>query len=994
MLCFGADILVVVTIASLLLAASSVLLAQKKPEVSSSQDDRVLNYASRGTFIPLGIGTNLYGSIHIWSQVAEPAPSGTPGSFIEWGMHAVGVGPASFLSGIYENGKKLWSGYITPASHPSGTVVDAPGLGSFAVYWGFSTDPVVAALANEANFAVPSQLPLVTKILWQPKILQGKNWGRIEYEMGFPCRASLASAPNEVPALFNDGDGENYRALRWEDIESLVEPYRNLSTQGPGQGIADTDRVIVRAIAIRGDGGPIPGLTAVMPKRSMAIVIVANPNQANSVYQRQPRFDKAINPGDTIKVFGSVAINGPSGPIPFTNLAVLFPPTTVIGVPNWEASGEYLQVEAVEVSTDWIGYNSGTGQWATGSGTPPITAGASPTPSPGWAEVYVGYTKVTVGLRPHWPIPNRITETALSNARVCILRQIESTGINPIAMVSQLLFSSFPYGAGKDRSAFDLASFEEAAFFFARNELVRCNIQCTDGEDAENAVARILQDIGALLTFDPSTGKYAIKIVRNPGIENALDVPASCVVSRPSVSNSRGLQAIDKAMFVFKDRTINYRDQPIAVDDDGNASVNDVQGAQRIELSTVTGLATALLLAKRRSQEILANQSAFEVSFNHAMRLAWPGLSFVSAALPSGGAVLRLLEVGRSTESGVVTGKALLDNYDPPVPQGLVSGDSPPEDAYEDGLSEGLGLRANLALPDTADAGFEVASCPPRLGRGILVMRNRSLETASRVWLSRDGDSFTLAGTEDTLVSFFSLTADLSATATSAPAAPGRLGEASDLTDQEGELRGKQIAYCQGEFFFVEKFDGTALVGLTRGRFSTLATAKSSGAPVFLFSAESLPLIRSLLVRPAAVLHVKVQPIARAIRPLADIEAAVLTLPPAVAAPTAIRLAGFAPRVSGDCVVNWCSSDQGGRTGFGAQGFGSQVEAPPSKFLVQIALDSAPTVVVRSVEVETASFTYTAADRATDLTAGVAWRIRVQEIQDGEYSPAAEKTFL
>jgi hypothetical protein len=675
MLALSGAFLAYLAITLILLAAATLLI--KKPSTAPSRDDRVQNHATRGTYIPLGIDQLRYGSVHLWSPAEEPVGVGSPAVYSESGLHAIGVGPASTLHAIYQNGELRWRGPITPATHPSGSSITVADLGTFEVYWGYDDDPVLPELASAVNFGAATKMPLVFKIFWRPKILGfAKQWPRMEYDVDFPCHFALADSPTKILPQFNDGDGAQVSSLRWKDIMEATAPYLPTPTSVVvGQGENDRIRVSVVAIAPYND---INGLTA----ERFLFVCQANSDGIHlSQGGPQPIFSNWMKPGDTIKLYGNapqslsvtIVSHGPvSGPIPNVDMSVLFPQ-------GYDATGEFVTIEEVFSVT---GVNLGL-RW-TGSAWEWMTF-TGPTP-PDVGRFWNGFSLARVGRKPTHKVANRVPENPAAVASATLLRETDNGGTNPIAMLGQLLFAPFPYGAGRSKERFDMQSFEEAAAHFATVEAYRGSIQLTDGETFDNAIGRLMQDVGILLPQDPTTGLTVIKLVRNPVIENLPELGSLFVTSKPTTINTRGLQKVDKVMFTFRDRLINYRDQPISFDDDGNTVLARAQSSQTLEISTTTGFSTAVSVAKRRTQEVLSNHTGFEADANHAARLMFPGLAFLCPTLSGGNVALRLTAIKRATDTSKVELQALVENYDPPPPTTLVGG----EDAEGDEIVSGM----------------------------------------------------------------------------------------------------------------------------------------------------------------------------------------------------------------------------------------------------------------------------------------------------------------
>lgn len=211
--------LIQVGIAAALLFISRLFLKDASSEGEISEDDSPTTLSNRGAYVPLILGRRRVGyvfgaaanrrstqeSVGSASGGKGGVPSGggsiTQTVYFEDGWHIICVGPANKLWGIYENGKPIWTGPISAATTPSGTVIDAGAAGQFIIYWGFHDQPVEGRLASAIG--VNSRWPMVCYIYWiQKRLGQSPAWPSIEYDIECACPSStLGSAKN----ILDDG---------------------------------------------------------------------------------------------------------------------------------------------------------------------------------------------------------------------------------------------------------------------------------------------------------------------------------------------------------------------------------------------------------------------------------------------------------------------------------------------------------------------------------------------------------------------------------------------------------------------------------------------------------------------------------------------------------------------------------------------------------------------------------------------------------------------
>lgn len=219
----GLSTLIYAAVAVTLLVVSRFFLKQPNQNNPLADDDKPTTLSSRGAYINYVLGTRRIGCFFGWADdegatsIEEPVggSSGKKGGFFGgggggqtqtiWfmrGWHILALGPATALHAIYENNEKVWEGPITRAGTPSGTLVEAEGVGSFRIYWGEIDQPVDPVLADVMG--IPSGNPGLCHVVWDSKRLGagGKTWGQLEYLLSceFECVPSL-----DAPYILDDG---------------------------------------------------------------------------------------------------------------------------------------------------------------------------------------------------------------------------------------------------------------------------------------------------------------------------------------------------------------------------------------------------------------------------------------------------------------------------------------------------------------------------------------------------------------------------------------------------------------------------------------------------------------------------------------------------------------------------------------------------------------------------------------------------------------------
>lgn len=953
MLLTGGEIALYLAIASLLLTAGT-LLSMKKPK-AAPLDDFLGSSATMGAYIPLVIGRERVAPVFLWVEDATsfndfggspdtPPELGKGGGGVpeppqiwERAIHAICVGPASKLSKIWQNGELIWSGEISPTSHPSGssvTLQNAQGSsqseGTFRIYWGFRDDPLLSGPPALSRF------PLATKIVWENKNLgQSRNWPRLEYEVTCPCYSQIASSSSETPLTGNRSKPAYFEWYQ-ETINDSPFRLRGYSPGNPSLGYAATVLPSITFNTASSYNTIILSAHSYLQSQRKLVVmdrIFENTNQTN------------LNNTNGRLIWGAGSSNSGGVNIGFQRtdaIAALFPSGGIVSVYCLDSSqlpGLFSQNGVWKHF--WISKtNKVAGSFGSSTSSNVAVLSQSylgiPIYSAGYVEVFLGpEVSPEYIAQPDNNISLPTDVSVISSPSIfCYVSPCSTEGtdgVNPIHMVDQLLFAKFPYGAGRDRSKFDTRSIEAAAEQM-QTEKIRGSIAIFDGEGLESALSPILQDAGLMIAWDVSVGKYVFRMIRYE--EAGLNIPKDLILKEPAMTAVQGDRPIDVIAFTYKDRDRNYREVPIKIIDSGQIAEYETQRAQKVPVEITKDRDSISRIAPRRQQEGLTNLSSFNFEMNHGCQMAVPGSRFRVTELEGDGIQFLVMNVRRFLNSSKVEIEALVDTYNQPDSFGL---------ADEEGLPAltVTGASATEVVPALLD--FQAFELPfgSEISLAFLASRASSKIVKSAVWGSRDGTAYTFLG-DGVLAVRGTLAQELPATTAMIHEGPvpivadlqEDLAQIDDLTLEPAAWRsGRQLMLIGNEIIFLKNGYPDELVGLIRGRFGTSPATYAAGTPFYIVPYHRLTGTKSLMYAAGSTVYYKGQ--AASMLRSSDItliDAKTITVSGKAFTPmkpAGLRLESFKtsyPAYGGPLKIVWCyESDEFPNTGLGMQPLGNAV---------------------------------------------------------------------
>lgn len=173
--------------------AASLLLQQgiKNP----IDDDKPTVLTTRGSFLTWVMGRRLVGPVFAAAANRRSEKESVGGKgfgntskqkiFQEDGWHQLTMGEhVVALHSIRQSGKIIFSGPITPQSHPSGSAISLGSQGAFFIYWGEENQPPETYMPATGMVPITSRWPLCCYVLWVRKRLGPQPiWPPLLYEI-------------------------------------------------------------------------------------------------------------------------------------------------------------------------------------------------------------------------------------------------------------------------------------------------------------------------------------------------------------------------------------------------------------------------------------------------------------------------------------------------------------------------------------------------------------------------------------------------------------------------------------------------------------------------------------------------------------------------------------------------------------------------------------------------------------------------------------------
>jgi hypothetical protein len=488
---------------------------------------------------------------------------------------------------------------------------------------------------------------------------------------------------------------------------------------------------------------------------------------------------------------------------------------------------------------------------------PWVSDRVAPSRWPGIA--YMVWINKTLGGSPLWPqIEVDATAKAVGSELQTSPEYFEGDdqtdrGINLAHAIYRITTGKPPYGAGDSPAHYDFGSLEDIGGLF-ETEGVAGRVLIEGGETATSVLARILYEHGLSM---PQVGERIVFIANRETDDLPAFAPGDIIGEDPEQEFAQGgANMPDRATFVFKDRTQNYRPQDISIRSDADARMRGLSTrATEVELTTVVDRRSGTKVAARLEALTLTGQAQFR------FRLGWTARN-LHAGMPfsiTGRGSFRVTSREDDWDAGTQTLNCLLDQYSRinlALPQPIATGSSntPPAPDSLVGLVEATG-----------------AAGTDRVRAIVMRIRANDGVGGATVSVSGTGSSYSNAGRQNAWVRGGRLTTGMPADvfgildSFEIETFNADIRDARDVVDPALWMSGDQMAVIDDELFFLRRAVPVSatryrLDGLVRARAGTAPARHASGSAVFIFPRAAMSLISHELLRPNVPATLKVTP--------------------------------------------------------------------------------------------------------------------------------------
>lgn len=974
-------------------------LRGRRRNVEQKQEDfQPATYAVQGSFVPLLIGRRRVGAVVGWvgdrtSYPSAPLTTRGKGSrrrtsvqgtsvphYQENGWHLICVGPATRLHRIYQDGKVLWEGPINSEDDPSGTTTTLETGESFTIYWGEDDQPTNSFLGDAGRVGITSRWPLVCYVVWQNKQLgPSPRWPTIDYEIECEVHEDHLTTGCGSP-----------------------EPYVTGPPAGPNPAHALAQLLFSKFPHGAGLDAECFEAAAAPPSGCTDGTVVS---------------DETLGTEEAESVIDTEELNGSqTGTVTGTA-------SFVVSAPGWWAfpsssdSGPYGDSRAINRPAIGLFDETAVGAYSAASfrvylddGTTETdlvdeTLGAFDDDTVGvfdcWDVELMGYS----GSRPMFARINFNTVYVYLEAGTYTPKLDYDVSTAETSWTIDFKVIAQPVTGGTVTPAAGESGF--CSFAEECDTLtLPASVYAKDGEEAQEAVGKIMQDHGLFLSWDVTDGEFKLDRLRVPATKTVL---AADQVNAPraEIEVLHIERPVDRLLFQFQDADRQFRETSIGITEAGQADYLEVQRARKVDIATVVNFEAAQVLAERRSQEELGGGVTLRITAGRDARLLRAGDVIEVPGIPQ---LLRVVEVTRDVNSGQVEINAVPDFYG--VPSATYTGPA--------GGGGGTGGGAGTA-PEN-DLLFRIVEVPA-LAMGaaavptIIVPRLRydATHLYADVHLSLDNVTYVQLGREQNTALGGTLLDAIDAsdawvieTGPEFTAVGPDVADAQDFSADLPNWRvGRQVAVIGGEFFFVREVvpvSGSTyrLDGLIRARFGSRRATHAIGAEVYVFPDTLLQDFVDAAFLPGQTIYIKTQPY-NTTGPVSlagvTAESAVLRgegivpLRPSAGRVTAPFKGVLVYNTGDDIDIEWAySSLLVPGTGAGMQGAGNATGVSGVQGEFEIRFLTTGDVLERTVTQAGTTYTYTNANIISDFGSEQDIKVQIRNVNGGYRSDPLEFT--
>ena len=179
-----------------------------------------------------------------------------------------------------------------------------------------------------------------------------------------------------------------------------------------------------------------------------------------------------------------------------------------------------------------------------------------------------------------------------------------SKGLNPAAILYQLLFETYPHGLGVDVADYNLTDLEAVFDYFALvATLFPASLLIKSNKSIRDGIGMVMQDCGISIPWDSETSQY--RFIRMATTDTPTTINTEFFDMGDRATLDSGYAVLEPALRTYKfiDSNRKFKDSTIITTDDGKSKYTGMPNSKKVSMEIVRDLLTASLVAAYRDRE-------------------------------------------------------------------------------------------------------------------------------------------------------------------------------------------------------------------------------------------------------------------------------------------------------------------------------------------------------------------------------------------------------
>ncbi len=179
-----------------------------------------------------------------------------------------------------------------------------------------------------------------------------------------------------------------------------------------------------------------------------------------------------------------------------------------------------------------------------------------------------------------------------------------SKGLNPMAIIYQLLFETYPHGLGLDTADYNLTDLETIFdYFVASGTTLPASLELRSNKSLRDGIGMVMQDCGVAIAWDAETDQY--RFVRAASSDSPTAILDGTFKIGKDAAIESGYAVLNPPIrtYRFTDSNRKYKDSTLLNSDDGTSKYTGMPNTKKISLNIVRDLLTASWVSAYRDRE-------------------------------------------------------------------------------------------------------------------------------------------------------------------------------------------------------------------------------------------------------------------------------------------------------------------------------------------------------------------------------------------------------